>query len=454
MCCISFPAGIFRSIQIQYTIIVVVIALFLFSGRNIPSNTNTIHIDCSISLSGRNIPSNTNTIYMYCPFYFPAGIFRPFHLLLLCLWLFTLTFRPEYSVQYKYNTQLLSLWLQSFLLSGRNIPSNTNTIHIYCSFLFSGRNIPSNTNTIHIDCSLSLSGRNIPSNTNTIHIDCCFVCPAGCINCSLSGRNIPSNTNTIHNPAGIFRSNTNTIYVVIALLHLFYGRNIPSNTNTIHIYCCFVCVASTFRPEYSVQYKYNTQLLSLWLHCFYFPAGIFRQIQIQYTFIVVLFVLHQLSGRNIPSNTNTIHMSLLCCISFPAGIFRSIQIQYTIIVIVIALLLFSGRNTPSNTNTIHIYCCFVCVASTFRPEYSVQYKYNTHSLLCCISFPAGIFRSIQIQYTIIVVVIALFLFSGRNIPSNTNTIHIDCCVCVAFTFRPEFSGRNILSNTNTMHIYC
>ena len=88
---------------------------------------------------------------------------------------------------------------------------------------------------------------------------------------------------------------------------LFSGRNIPSNTNTMHINCCCVCVVSTFRPEYSVKYKYNihllftltfrpeysdqykysTQLLSLWLHCFYFPAGIFRQIQIQYTLIVV-----------------------------------------------------------------------------------------------------------------------------------------------------------------------
>jgi len=260
LCCISFPAGIFRSIQIQYTIIVVVIALFLFSGRNIPSNTNTIHIDYSI---------------------------------------------------------------------------------------------------------------------------------------------------------------------------LFSGRNIPSNTNTIHIYCC-VCVVFTFRPEFSVKYKYNKHLL---LCCISFPAGIFRSIQIQYTIIVVI-ALFLFSGRNIPSNTNTIHIDCCVCVAFT---FRPE---------------FSGWNTPSNTNTIHSYCCLVCVASTFRPEYSVQYKYNTHLLLCCISFPAGIFRSIQIQYTIIVVVIAFFLFSGRNIPSNTNTIHIDCCVCVAFTFRPENSGRNILSNTNTMHIYC
>ena len=172
----------------------------------------------------------------------------------------------------------------------------------------------------------------------------------------LFGRNIPSNTNTI----------------CIYCSFLLSGRNIPSNTNTIHIPCC--CVVSTFRPEHSVQYKYNTHWLFL-MCCIHFPAGIFRPIQIQYTFFVV--VLHQLSGRNIPSNTNTIHI-LRCC-----------------------------------------------VASTFRPEYSVQYKYNTQLLLlCCNPIPAGIFRPIQIQYTFFVVV--LHQLSGRNIPSNTNTIHIDC----------------------------
>ena len=367
----NFPARIFRSIQIQYTIIVIVIALFLFSGRNIPSNTNTIHIDC-------------------------------------CCVCVVSTFRPEYSVQYKYNTQLLSLWLHcSYFPVGIFRPIQIQYTCIVYSNFPAGIFRP-----IQIQYTLIVQSHFPAGIFRPIQIQ--YTC-------------------IVHSnfPAGIFRpiQIQYTIIVIVIALFLFFGRNIPSNTNTIHIDCCCVCVVSTFRPEYSVQYKYNTQLLSLWLHCSYFPVGIFRPIQIQYTCIV-----HS---------------------NFPAGIFRSIQIQYTIIVILIALLLFSGRNIPSgNTNTMHIYCCFVCVASTFRPEYSVQYKYNTHLLLCCISFPAGIFRSIQIQYTIIVVLIALFLFSGRNIPSNTNTIHIDCCVCVAFTFRPEFSGRNILSNTNTMHIYC
>ena len=156
----------------------------------------------------------------------------------------------------------------------------------------------------------------------------------------------------IHFPAGIFRPIQIQYTFFVVVLHQLSGRNIQSNTNTIHSYCC--CVVIPFRPEYSVQYKYNT------------------------------------------------YSSLLCCINFPAGIFRPIQIQYTVIVVVLHQL--SGRNIPSNTNTIQSYCC--CVASTFRPEYSVQYQYNTHSsLLCCINFPAGIFRPIQIQYTVIVVVL-------------------------------------------------
>ena len=126
-----------------------------------------------------------------------------------------------------------------------------------------------------------------------------------------SRQNIPSNTNTMY------------IYWSLSLS----GRNIPPNTNAIHIHCC-LCVVFTFRPEYSVQYKYNTH--SLLLCCINFPAGIFRQIQIQYTCIVHSY--------------------------FPAGIFRPIQIQYTIIVVVIALFLFPGRNIPSKTNTIHIDC--------------------------------------------------------------------------------------------------
>ena len=265
-------------------------------------------------------------------------------------------------------------------------------------------------------------------------------------------------------PAGIFRpiQIQHTFFVV--MLHQLSGRNIPSNTNTIQSYCC--CVASTFRPEYSVQYKYNTELLLLC--CINFPAGIFRPIQIQYTFFVV--VLHQLSGRNIPSNTNTIHSycccvvipfrpeysvqykynthsSLLCCINFPAGIFRPIQIQYRVIVVVLHQL--SGRNIPSNTNTIHILRC--CVASTFRPEYSVQYKYNTQLLLlCCNPIPAGIFRPIQIQYTFFVVV--LHQLSGRNIPSNTNTIHSYCC-CVVIPFRPEYSVQ-YKYNTHSSLLCC
>ena len=230
-----------------------------------------------------------------------------------------------------------------YSLSGRNNPSNTNTIHIYCLLSLSGRNIPSNTNTIHIYCSLPLSGRNIPSNTNTVHIDCC-VCV--CVLYSLSGRNNPSNTNTIH------------IYFPLSLS----GRNIPSNTNTIHIYCCCVSVVFTFRPEYSVQYKYNTHLLLLCLCCIHFPAGIFRPIQIQYTLIVVVCVLYSLSGRNNPSNTNTIHIYCLLSLSgrnFPAGKLSPIQIQYTFIVVVSCFVFifrpeFSGRNIPSNTNKIHL----------------------------------------------------------------------------------------------------
>ena len=339
---VHFPAGIFRQIQIQYTFIAVVFVLHLFSGRNIPSNTNTIHrcCYCVISISGRNIRFNTNTIHIFCCCVCIVNVFRPAYSVEYkynrCL-LFMSAFRPEFSVQYKYNTHVLLLCL-------------------YC----------------------------------------------------------------INFPAGIFRRMKiqYTFIAVVCVLYLFSGRNIPSNTNAIHC-CCCVCVISIFRPEYSVQYKYNTHLpfifrpeysvkhkynarvLLLCLYCIYFPAGIFRQIQIQYT-VVVVFVLYPFSGRNIPSNINAMHN----CYSL------------------------SGRNIPSNTNTMHSCCCVVAIfrpeysvkckyntlllllclycihspAGKFRPEYSVKYKYNTYlMLLClyCIYFPAGIFRQIQIQYTVI-----------------------------------------------------
>ena len=245
-------------------------------------------------------------------------------------------------------------------------------------------------------------------------------------------------------------------------LFLFSGRNIPSNTNTIHVYCCCVCVVSTFRPEYSVKYKYNILLLSivtfrpeysvqykynthsssLCLCCINFPAGIFCPIQIQYTIHIhhccLVFILRpEFSGRNIPSNTNTIHIH--CSLSL------------------------SGRNILSNTNTIHVYCCCVWVVSTFRPEYSVQYKYNTQYtfiivvlyLYCGRNFPAGIFRPIQIQYIYCCCVRFVFIFrpefsvlrllchfSGRNIPY--------CIYYVNYTFRN--SGRNSGRNSNTIQM--
>ena len=369
-----------------------------------------------------------------------------------------------------------------YQLSGRNIPSNANTIYNYCRcdciVLIFRPNIPSNTNTVHIYFPLSLSGRNIPSNTNTIHIYCCCVCVVFTLRPEYSVQ-YKYNTHSVYTLT--FRPEyfrpiqiQYTLIVVLFVYSQFSGRNIPSNTNTIHIYCCCVCVVFTFRPEYSVQYKYNTHLL---FHS-YFPAGIFRPIQIQYTFSFPL----SLSGRNIPSNTNTIHIDCcfvcvvstfrpeysvqykcntyllllcLCCIHFPAGIFRPIQIQYTfsvhshfpaglfrpiqiqytLIVVLFVLYQLSGRNIPSNTNTI----THLLFTLTFRPEYFVQYKYNTHWLLlclCCINFPAGIFRPIQIQYTIIVVVIALYLiFRPEYSVQYKYNIHVLSII----TFRPEYS---------------
>ena len=135
---------------------------------------------------------------------------------------------------------------------------------------------------------------------------------------------------------------------------------------------------------------------------------------------------------------------LLClsCIHIPAGIFRPIQIQYTFSVVGSVLYLYSGRNIPSNTNTIQIYCCCVCLVFIFWPEFSGR------------NIPP-----IQIQYTFIAGLSVVYFFpAGKFRPESSvqyNTIHIHCCcVCLVFIFRPEFSDRNIQSNTNTIHIYC
>ena len=172
-----------------------------------------------------------------------------------------------------------------------------------------------------------------------------------------------------HFPAGIFRPNTNTIHsthsLLLCLSSIFFrpefsGRKIKSNENTIHIHCCCVlsCIyilARTFRPEYSVQYKYNIHVLSI---------RTFRpEYSVQYKY-----------------NTQW-----LFTLTFRPEV--------------------SGRKIKSNTNTIHIYCCCVLSliyisAGIFQPEYSVQYKYNTF----------------------IVVVFVLYLFSGRNI----SVLHILC----------------------------
>ena len=185
----------------------------------------------------------------------------------------------------------------------------------------------------------------------------------------------------------------------------------------------------------------------------HFPAGIFRQIQIQYTFIVV-HVLYSFSGRKyfvqykyntrllllcyvhysdqkIPPNTNTIHIYCCCvCVvfTFPAGIFRPIQMQCTFIVVVLYQL--SGRNIPSNTNTI---------------------------CLCCNHFPAGIFRLMQIQCTFIAVVFVLYFillpeYSGRNIPSNTNAMHIGVVFVLHPFLQPEYSVK-YKYNTNVLLLY-
>ena len=141
-------------------------------------------------------------------------------------------------------------------------------------------------------------------------------------------------------------------------------------------------------------------------------------------------------------------------------VFKIADWMTSFIVVVFVCIHFSGRNIPSNQNTIHIYwCCVLYLYSgrNFPNEIFLQYKYNTNTN----NFPAGIFRPIQIQYIHIccccVSVVLTFIFrpefSDRNIPSNTNTIHIYCCcVCLVFIFRPEFSGRNIPSNTNTIHV--
>ena len=432
------------------------IALFLFSGRNIPSKTNTIHTDCSILFSSRNIPSNKNTIHIYCCCVCVVFTFRPefsvkykYNIHVLSI----LTFRPEYSVQYEYNTQLLSLWLHCFYFpAGIFRPIQIQYTLIVQFYFPAGIFRP-----IQIQYTFIVHSHFPAGIFRPIQIQYTFIVHS-------------------HFPAGIFRpiQIQYTLIVVAFVLYQLSGRNTPSNTNTIHIYCCFVCVASTFRPEYSVQYKCNTHLL---LCCISFPAGIFRSIQIQYTIIVVVIALFLFSGRNIPSNTNTIHiyccvvlafrpeysvkykynthllLFCLCGIIFPAGIFRSIQIQYTFIVVLYKL---SGRNIPFNTNTIHNYCRCDCIVLIFRPEYSVKYKYNTHWLLCVLhslsgrNFPAGIFcpiqiqctfivsvcavfifltgifRQIQIQYKCIVVIFELYLYLRRNIPLNTNTIQYKC----------------------------
>ena len=147
-------------------------------------------------------------------------------------------------------------------------------------------------------------------------------------------------------------------------MYLFSRQNIPSNTTTIYIYWSL----SHSGRNIPSNTKYNTHWLlftnSLLLCCINFPAGVFRPIQIQYTFIVV--VLYQLSGRNIPSNTNTIHIHCCCVVSnFPAGIFSQIQIQYTCIV---HSYFPAGIFRPIQIQYIYIHCCCVCVVSTFRPE--------------------------------------------------------------------------------------
>ena len=212
------------------------------------------------------------------------------------------------------------------------------------------------------------------------------------------------------------QSNINCVSVLYStyLTGIHSGRNISSNTNTIHIYCCCVCLyfipARIFRPiqvKYTFSmwlplclvfisgrnipsnfHKYNTHLVLLSLSCIHIPAGIFRPIQIQYTFIVVVSVLYLYSGRN-----------------FPAGIFRPIQIQYTFIALSVVYCSFSCRNIPAGIFRpiqiqYHIHCCCLCLVFIFRPEFSgrnipSKYKYHTHLLLLClfcIYFPAGIFR--------------------------------------------------------------
>ena len=184
MCIVFVLDGIFRPIQIQYTV--------------------SIHCCCVCRqfFSGRNFPAGKLS---------PMQIQYTFTVVVSCL---VFIFRPE--------------------LSGRNIPSNTNTIYMYCPFVLSGRNIPSNTNTIHNDFSLSLSARNFPAGKlSPIQIQYTFIVVVSCLlfifRPEFSGRNIPFNTNTIH------------IIVVVFVLYLFSGRNFP--------YCvCYVI----FRPEYSV----------------------------------------------------------------------------------------------------------------------------------------------------------------------------------------------------------
>ena len=217
------------------------------------SNTNTIHIYCSFS--GRNIL---------------AGIF----------------------LQYNHNTHSLFIFLPEFF--GRNIPFNTNTIHIFVVVsvlhLFSGRNFPAgiylqykyNKHSLCLSCIYFSAGIFRPeysSNTNTMHIILLFTCLC-----------------CIYSPAGIFRQIEIQYKCIVVTfeLHLYPGRKIPLNTNTIHTYflLCLRCFDFTagnfrqiqiqytflfiFRPEFSVKYNNNTHILLLYLRCFDFPAGNFR----------------------------------------------------------------------------------------------------------------------------------------------------------------------------------
>ena len=139
-----------------------------------------------------------------------------------------------------------------YIFSGRNFSLKTNAIHVHSPFKFILR--PEN------------SWRNIPSNTIQIQY-----------------------TVIVHSnfPAGIFRQIQNIIYTCCS--PTLSGENIPNNTNKIHL-------------QFSSRKMLSIQIQHTLGHCSFssrkIPAGIFRPIQIQYIFIVVVFVLYLISGRN------------------------------------------------------------------------------------------------------------------------------------------------------------